>query len=115
MNYQRNKELAKTRDHTPSLTDQAAARDSDINIIVAQYTIHGQAPGTSQNAMYDDFTQLPQDLREYIEHARTLKDRLNELPEAFRTLDLEQILALTNEQITLTLTPETPVPEPAKT
>lgn len=117
MSYRENKLAAITHNNEPSLTDQAAARDTDINVIVAQFTVHGQAPGTTAQPLYEDFTNLPTDLRGFIELGREMEQRRNELPEAFRTMSIDELMTLTPADIQRTLTPaqpDTPKPEDTK-
>lgn len=112
MNYQRNKLLAKTKTTKPSLTDQAGARETDINVIVKQFTVSGRANGTTTEPMYQDFSELPRDLRGFIEMGRGLTENAAKLPKQLRDLAPEELFSLTKEQITAKLTP--PQPEATK-
>jgi len=105
MNWQKNKKLAITRDNTPSLTDQAGARDTDINVIVGQFLVHGQVPGAKGQPLYEDFTQLPKDLRGFIEMGRTLKDNQKKLPEKLQGIPLAELVGMTTEKINAILKP----------
>jgi len=105
-NYRQNKLKAITYNRDPSLTDQAAARDTDINVIVKQFTVTQQAPGAPVPGIHGDFTNMPTDLREMIETARTLRKHMNRLPPQLRNLGPEQILALTPDRLRAILTPE---------
>lgn len=109
MSYEENKRRAVTVDNTPSLTDQSAADDTDLNVIVRQYLTQGTARGNPENATYGDFTQLPTDLRGFIELGRTLQDTIEELPLALRATPLDELVQMTNEQIARILTPAEPV------
>lgn len=112
-NYHRNKEKAKSRNTEPSLTDQSAARDTDINVIVKSFLVHGQAPGRMEAPIQDaDFTNMPTDLRGMIEEGRELHSRLAKLPPELRDIPVTELLALTPEQLKNKLTP--PAPPPAK-
>lgn len=111
-NYHRNKAKAIYNNTEPSLTDQAAAKDTDINVIVKGFLTHGQAPGQTGSPMFDDFTQNPSDLREYIERARTLDEHRAKLPAQIRNLALEELLALTPETLRAKLTPVEPNTQP---
>lgn len=104
-NWKKNRELARTRNTKPTLTDQSSARDTDINIIVKQYTVHGQLPGNPGQPMHEDFTGLPTDLRGFIEQARSLKTHTRNLPEALRELTTEQLLSLTPQELAAKLAP----------
>jgi len=105
MNWQKNKELAITRDTTPSLTDQGAARDTDINVIVGQFLVHGKVPGAKNPPLYGDFTELPKDLRGMIELANSLKTNKDRLPEQLRGIPIAELLALTPAEINAKLAP----------
>lgn len=112
MNYQRNKQLSKTKPKKPSMTDQAGARETDINVIVKQFTVSGRVNGTTKEPMYQDFSELPRDLRGFIEMGRGLSENADKLPKQLRDLAPEELFALTREQITAKLTP--PQPEAKK-
>lgn len=107
-NYHRNKQRAIYNNTEPSMTDQGAARDTDINVIVKSFLIHGQAPGTTQEALYADFTEMPDDLAGYIERSKQLEQHRRLLPKQLQDLPLEELLALTPEKLTAILTPATP-------
>lgn len=113
-NWKKNKQLAKTINTEPTLTDQAGARDTDINVIVGQFGIHGQAPGAPTDPIYGDFTGLPNGLRESIETARRLKQHMNRLPDQLKGMTTEEILALTPETLRAKLTPADKPAEPVK-
>lgn len=112
MYYQLNKLNSRTVTKSPTLTDQSQARETDINVIVRRMGISGQAPRAAGKPMYGDFTQFPQDLRDFIETARGIETHRRKLPEALRDLSTEEILALTPEQLTNKLTPPQPVAKP---
>jgi len=109
MKYQINKWEARTRTTKPTLTDQAGARDTDINIIVGQFLQHGQMP-KGKEPIYGDFSNLPGDLRGFIEQGKRLNGLKNQLPDQLRELSVEALLALTPEELKNKLTP----PEPTK-
>lgn len=92
-------------DKDPTLTDQSQANDTDINVIVKRYGIHAQAPGNPAQPMYGDFSGLPTDLRGFIEVGRTLEENRQRLPEPLRDKPIEELFALTPEQLTAILTP----------
>lgn len=104
-NWKKNKIHAIYINTEPTLTDQAGARDTDINIIVAQFGIHGQVPGPAQDPMYGDFTDMPNGLAESIQTARTLKEHKNRLPEALKDMTVDELLALTPDTLRAKLTP----------
>lgn len=104
-NYARNKARAITRNTDPSLTEQSMAKDTDINVIVGRFRISGRVPGAQGQPMSGDFTQMPDDLRGYIEAAKGMKQHWNGLPEKLRNLPMDKLLALTPSEITNILTP----------
>lgn len=111
--YERARALA-TRTTKPTQTDQSAAKDTDINIIVARFLTTGQAPGKATPPVYADCTQYPEDLRDAIEKARSLQQHMQTLPQPLRGLALEELLALTPDQLTAKLTPPAPPPDDKK-
>lgn len=108
MYYQKNRLKAQTKNTLPTLTDQAAARSTDINVIVGQFNIGGQAPGNAMKPIAGDFSEIPQGLREMMDAARTMKGVRERLPEQLRSYSLEQLLALTPQDIKRILTPVDP-------
>lgn len=111
--YHENKHRAITKSAKPTLTDQSAAKDTDINIIVGQFLTHGHAPGNARQPIEDaDFTKMPRDLRGFIEEARSLDEHKRKLPDQLKDMQVEEILRLTPEQLTTILTPPKPA-EPA--
>lgn len=105
MTYLTNKQKARTRTTEPSLTDQSQAYDTDINVIVGRFLKTGAAPGTAQEPMSGDFSELPEDLRGYIEASRSIKDTRRRLPTALKDMPIEELLALTPDKLTDILTP----------
>jgi hypothetical protein len=103
MFYQRNRELAVTYDDTPSLTDQSQAHETDINVIVGRMGITGTVPGAPGEPLYGDWTNYPHDLREFIETARTVDTLKEKLPAQLTNMSVEEILALTPDQLTALL------------
>jgi len=105
-NYQTNKARAVTCDYTPTMTDQAGARDTDINVIVGQYLVSGRVPGSKQEPIYEDFSDLPKDLRGFIEMGRSLHTHKARLPEQLRGIPVAELVRLTDEQIGAILAPK---------
>lgn len=91
--YRTNAARARTTDKTPTLTDQAGAKDTDINIIVGRYGIGHSAPGTSKQPMFGDFSELPTDLRGMIEKARELDMLRDKLPPEYQHLSTQELLS----------------------
>ncbi|WNK12988.1 MAG: internal scaffolding protein [Microvirus sp.] len=116
MNYQKNRIKARTVNHQPTLTDQAGARDTDINVIVKQFLVHGQMPGTTKQPIPDaDFTRLPTDLRGFIDLGRSIQDNKAKLPPSLQGMSTDKLLALTPEELKIILAPpetEKPKEEP---
>lgn len=112
--YKENKANARTYNTEPTKTDQSQARETDINVIVSRYGISGQVPAPQQEPMYGDFSNTPQDLREAIEVARGIEQHRSKLPPELAEMPIEQILALTNDELTNILTPPATKPEEKK-
>lgn len=93
-----------TDNNEPTLTDQSQAGQTDINIIVTQFLKTGQAP-QGANPIYADFTQLPEDLRGFIDMGRSMNTLKSQLPPQLRELPPEVLFKMTNEEITARLTP----------
>jgi len=110
-NWWKMKQLAITRDETPTLTDQSQARDTDINIIIKMLEQTGTVPGAKGEPIYGDFTGLPTDLRGFIEKGRELKSLQGALPPQLQGKTLEEVLSLTPEALKTILTP---APTPTK-
>lgn len=111
MSYRENKQRAQTRTTKPSLTEQSAANETDINVIVAKFKITGRVPGSQQEPLSGDFTQLPRDLRGFIDLAKSMKNLKSKLPKELRDIPDAKLLALTPDQLKNILTP--PAPKPA--
>lgn len=112
--YRTNKAKAVFNNTEPSLTDQSQAKDTDINVIVKRYGVHGTAPGINGEPLYGDFTNIPTDLRTMIETSRELENYRRKLPKQLAELPIEELIALTPEKLTSILTPPAPTPEPNK-
>jgi len=106
MNYQKNKARAVTYDDTPTMTDQAGAKDTDINVIVGQFLVTGKVPGSGKEPVYDDFSKLPRDLRGFIEMGRALEEHKTRLPQQLRAIPVQDLVAMTREQISAILAPK---------
>lgn len=116
MFYKQNRQRARTKNTKPSATDQSQARETDINVIVGRFLGTGAAPGASGAPLFMDATELPDDLRGFIETARTIDAHRNSLPAQLRDKSVEEILALSPDELTRILTPPQPEApkEPAK-
>lgn len=103
-NWKANKQDAIYFSTKPTKTDQSQAANTDINIIVTQFLRTGQAP-EGATPIYADFTQLPEDLRGFIEMGQNKQALIDSLPEQLKGLTYEELFALTPEQITAKLKP----------
>lgn len=103
-----NKARAAYFETQPSKTDQSQANDTDINVIMKRYTVTGVAPGAATGPQYQDFTELPQDLRGLIEQTRSIKHLRGTLPDALRDKPMEELLTLTPAQLMALHTPVEP-------
>lgn len=110
MSYAANKANARTVNNEPTLTDQSQARETDINVIVSRYGISGQVPGVAGEPLYQDWTELPTDYRDFIDLSRSVEDRRKALPKELQEMPVEELLALTPDKLKDILTP--PAPEP---
>lgn len=109
--YHEAKQAAKYISKKPTLTDQSAAAETDRNVIVHRFLKTGQAPGSFRDPMYADMTELPEDLRGYMDLARTLNTARSRLPEQLRNKSMEELMALTPETLKTILKP--PATKPA--
>ncbi|WNK13085.1 MAG: internal scaffolding protein [Microvirus sp.] len=113
--YKARKEDAVYMDKSPTMTDQAGANETDINVIVQRHSISHQAPGAMTEPTYGDFMYLPTTLKEALDVARSSKRLQEQLPPQLQGISLEELLALTPEQLTSKLTPvEQPKPPESK-
>lgn len=111
-NYRANKKAARFRSTMESKTDQSQARETDRNVIVARFLQHGQAPGSKNQPMFGDFSNLPRDLRGMIEMGRNMQGLRKSLPEGLRDKPLEELLRLTQDDIKKILSPPAIPPAP---
>lgn len=88
-----------TRSTKPSLTEQSMANDTDINIIMRAQHITGYAPGSAKPPVYGDFSELPRDLKGFINLGRSLSVLVNRLPPELRGMKRDELLALTPAEI----------------
>lgn len=112
--YYENRKRAQIKNTDPSLTEQSMARDTDINVIVGKFKITGRVPGGNGQPMTGDWTQLPQDLRGFIDTARDFNNKRRMLPKELQNIKTDELLNLTIEDIAKKLAPPAPTPEPKK-
>lgn len=105
MSYYVNRRKARTVNNDPTETDQSQAAETDINVIVRNFMKHGQATGPAEQPMYGDWTDMPTNLRDFIETSRTLARNRNDLPQALRDLPIEQLLSLPVEDLKVLINP----------
>lgn len=113
-NWRKMRELARTFNTEPSLTDQSQEQETNINVIIGRMGISGQVPGPAHAPMGGDFTQLPRDLRDFIERSRGLNDLRKELPDKLRDMPIDELLSLTPTQVKNLLNPEPAKPAEVK-
>lgn len=107
MKYQENKKAAITRNTDPTETDQAGANDTDINVIVEKFMRHGQLPQGAKQPISGDFTQVPRDLHEAFENARSIKENHAKLPQELRNMPFHELMALTPDELVAKIKPPT--------
>lgn len=105
MNHDERRAKGRTLNTEPTMTDQSQASETDLNVIMRKYGVSGRVPATTAQPMYGDFTNLPTDLRDMIETSRTIKEKRSQLPKELREMPIEELLALTPEELTTILTP----------
>lgn len=110
-NYKQNKLEGAYCNESPSMTDQAGADQTHINVILKQMRITGQVTGHNKEHIEADFSLLPSDLRSMIELTREISQMRNRLPRELRDYTPEQLDSLTAEQLTAILTPPAPTPD----
>lgn len=111
-NYARNKIASRTHPKGETMTDQSAAHETDRTVIVQRFLQHGQAPGSKKPPMFGDFSRLPTDLKGFINMGKSMKHLKGKLPAKLKDKSIEELLALTPEQLTNILTPPAPSPAP---
>lgn len=115
-NWAKNKIAAQFKNTEPTATDQSAANDADINVIVGRFIKTGFATGQSSPPLPAmDFTALPDNFRDMLETARDLDNIRRRLPSQLAEMTPEDILQLTDDQLRQILTPPAPPPAPAPT
>jgi len=97
--YLANKAAAVYNNTDPTETDQSQANDTDINVIIGRFGIGRLAPGAATPPIYADLTEMPRDLRGFIETARNLETLRERLPAQLRGQNVDELLALTPAQI----------------
>lgn len=101
MGYAENKAASRRPIVGETMTDQAGAAATDINIIVEKMRATGTFPAGAKQPMYVDMSQLPDNLRDMLEMSRNIESQRNNLPEALRHLSTAELLAKKPEEISL--------------
>ena len=96
--------MGRTVNNEPTMTDQSQKSQTDINVIVTQFLRTGQTP-VGKPGMYADFSQLPEDLRGFIEMGRSIETLHSSLPPELQDLKAHELFAMTNEQIMARIVP----------
>lgn len=94
-----NKNRGKTTNTAPSQTDQAGAKDSDLNVIVKKFLQGGTMPGASKKPHYGDFSRLPRDLRGFINNARAIENLRGSLPKELAALTVEDLVLMDDQAL----------------
>lgn len=110
--YRINKALAVFINTEDTLTDQSQANDTDINVIVQRYGITGTAPGAPTPPQYEDYSELPNNLKDMIEQVRDVRLLRQTLPPGLREIPVDKLLTLTPTDIENILAPPAPPPAP---
>jgi len=97
--YYENRKRAQTHNYEPTKTDQAAARECDINVIVRNARIHGQAPGPTKQPQFADFSELPDNLQDFLAMGARAAQARGELPEALQAMSNEELLQATPTEL----------------
>jgi len=104
--YKRNKAKAVFINTEPTKTDQSQAHDTDVNVIVRKFVVTGTVQGNAATPMYGDFTNLPRDLRSLLDESRSINRYRSQLPQQLKEMPIEQLLALTEQELANILKPE---------
>lgn len=90
----------------PSEADQSGAEDTDINVIVKRYGVYGTIPQGSKIPRYgEDLSEIPTDLRDMIHTARTLETLRGQLPDALKSINIEDLITMDPKAISDILNP----------
>lgn len=111
MSYAYNKERAKFKNTTPSMTDQSLAKETDMNVIVSRFQTTGMVRGAPNQPISGDFSRLPNNLRDLIHMGKRLTKLRLSLPKELENLSNEELMALTPEQLRVKLTPPAKQPD----
>lgn len=109
--------LGRTFNSGKSLADQSQADETNINVILRKYGVTGVATGVAGPPQYLDHTQLPEDLREAYDQIRSIGRLRDQLPDSLRERPMNELNALTLEELNTILHPpaDPPAPPPGET
>lgn len=109
--HEERRAAARYNSSKPTLTDQSQANETDINVIVGKFGIGNQVPGNPAQPMYGDFSQMPTDLRGFLEAKTQLEEARLALPPELRDIPTEELVYMTPEALAAKLKPVEP-PKP---
>lgn len=92
MGYYKNRERARIQTIGSTLTDQSAAANTDINVIVRNAAISGTAPGSAKPPIYGDFSEIPTNLRDMLELSKSIEGHKQQLPAALQSMTVEELI-----------------------
>lgn len=113
MYYQINKVRSRTRTTEPSMTDQSQRSNTDINVMLSGYKMGEITTGRGAAAapQYEDYANVPGDLRDMIELSRQMPTTRNKLPPALRDIPQDQLLSLSMDELQAILVPPAKPPK----
>lgn len=94
MGYAENKLRSKTIIIGDTLTDQAGAAATDINVIVKKMQQTGSFPMGARQPMYVDLSILPDNLRDMLEMSRNVEQHRNNLPKELQHLSTAELVSM---------------------
>lgn len=111
--YMKKRARLRFKSTQPTATDQSEAMTTDINVVIGYMLKTGEMP-SERKGIYGDFTELPTDLKGFIDTARSMGRHRNRLPKALQTLTVAELTALTPQKLAEILAPPAPPapPEP---
>lgn len=97
---------ARTVNNEPTMTDQSAASQTDLNLILQRYAQSGTLNSHGKEPMYMDWTEYPEDYRDFIHKTREISELRERLPQELRDIPTEQLLYITPEELHARLKPK---------
>lgn len=99
MGYAENKQRSRTIIVGTTLTDQAGAEATDINVIVRKMQTTGTFPAGAKPPMYVDLSILPDNLRDMLEMSRNVESHREALPPELQHLSTSELIAMEPKSI----------------